>query len=95
LFTVQIASDHTAFAYLYFGDGDFGSTFASATRMLIFGEGDSIQVESGKIGGKFLLISGKPLGEPIARYGPFVMNTQQEIMEAIKELREGTFIKSS
>lgn len=94
-FSIQIASDHTAFAYLYFGDGDFGGTFASATRLLIFGEGDTIQVEADKTGAKFLLISGKPLGEPIARYGPFVMNTQQEIMEAIKELRDGTFIKSS
>jgi quercetin 2,3-dioxygenase len=92
-FSIQIASDHTAFAYLYFGDADFGGSFASAARMLIFGEGDSIEVKAGKTGAKFLLISGKPLGEPIARYGPFVMNTQQEIMEALKDLREGTFIK--
>jgi redox-sensitive bicupin YhaK (pirin superfamily) len=94
-FTTHIASDHTAFAYLYFGDGDFGGTFASATKLLIFGEGESIQVTADKIGAKFLLISGKPLGEPIARHGPFVMNTQQEIMEALKDLREGTFIKQS
>ena len=92
-FTTRIAADHTAFAYLYFGDGDFGGTFASATRLLIFGAGETIQVTADKIGAKFLLISGKPLGEPIARYGPFVMNTQQEIMEAVKELRDGTFIK--
>lgn len=92
-FTTRIAADHTAFAYLYFGDGDFGGTFASATRLLNFGAGETIQVKADKIGAKFLLISGKPLGEPIARYGPFVMNTQQEIMEAVKELRDGTFIK--
>ena len=94
-FTTVITSDHTAFAYLYFGDGDFGGVFASSPRLLIFGEGNSIQIKADKIGAKFLLISGKPLGEPIARYGPFVMNTQQEIMEALKDLREGTFIKHS
>lgn len=92
-FVDQIDSDHTAFAYLYNGDGYFGGTFASAARLLIFDEGDTIQIEAGKTGAKFLLISGKPLGEPIARYGPFVMNTQEEIRQAIKELREGTFIK--
>jgi quercetin 2,3-dioxygenase len=93
-FSVLISSDHTALAYLYFGDGDFCGNFASSTRMLIFGEGDSIEIAAGKTGAKFLLISGKPLGEPIARYGPFVMNTQAEIMQALKELQEGTFIKS-
>lgn len=92
-FTTNIASDHTAFAYLYFGDGDFGGTLTAATKLLIFGEGESIQVKADNAGAKFLLISGKPLGEPIARHGPFVMNTQQEIMEALKDLREGTFIK--
>ena len=92
-FSTRITSDHTAFAYLYNGDGDFGGTFGSATRMLLFGEGDTIEVTAGKTGAKFLLISGKPLGEPIARYGPFVMNTQEEIMQAVRELRDGTFIK--
>lgn len=92
-FSILAASDHTAFAYLYFGEGDFGGSFTSATRLLIFGDGESITVKAGKPGVKFLLVSGKPLGEPIARYGPFVMNTQQEIMEALKDLREGTFIK--
>lgn len=92
-FTTRITSDHTAFAYLYFGDGDFCGSTVTATKLMIFGEGDSIEVTAGKTGARFLLISGKPLGEPIARYGPFVMNTQEEIMLAVKELRDGTFIK--
>lgn len=41
---------------------------------------------------RFLLVSGKPLGEPIARYGPFVMNTKQEIEQTLLELRQGTFV---
>jgi redox-sensitive bicupin YhaK (pirin superfamily) len=43
---------------------------------------------------RFLLISGKPLNEPIARYGPFVMNTQPEIEQALEDLKNGTFVKS-
>jgi len=43
---------------------------------------------------RFLLISGQPLNEPIARYGPFVMNTQAEIEQALEDLRSGTFVKS-
>jgi quercetin 2,3-dioxygenase len=92
-FTYPIASDHTVLAYIYAGEADFCGSQISATKMLIFGEGNSIEVKAGKTGAQFLLISGKPLGEPIARYGPFVMNTQEEIMQAIKELRDGTFIK--
>jgi redox-sensitive bicupin YhaK (pirin superfamily) len=42
---------------------------------------------------RFLLISGKPLNEPIARYGPFVMNTQDEIIQALQDLRNGTFVR--
>jgi quercetin 2,3-dioxygenase len=42
---------------------------------------------------RFLLLSGKPLGEPIARYGPFVMNTKEEIDEALSDLRNGTFVR--
>jgi quercetin 2,3-dioxygenase len=93
-FTHRIASDHTALAYVYAGEAYFCGSQTSATKMLIFGEGNTIEVKTEKSGTKFLLISGKPLGEPIARYGPFVMNTQEEIMQAIKELRDGTFIKS-
>ena len=63
-----------------------------ATRLVIFGEGDLLKVTAGENGARFLLVSGKPLGEPIARYGPFVMNTQEEIQQALQDLRNGTFV---
>ncbi|MGD8474968.1 MAG: pirin-like C-terminal cupin domain-containing protein, partial [Anaerolineae bacterium] len=44
-------------------------------------------------GARFLLVSGKPLGEPVARYGPFVMNTKEEIRQALEDLRNGTFVQ--
>jgi redox-sensitive bicupin YhaK (pirin superfamily) len=87
-----VVSDHTAFAYLYLGEVSFGLNLIPATKLVVFGEGDVIRVEAGEKVARFLLISGKPLGEPIARYGPFVMNTEAEINQALKDLRNGTFV---
>ncbi len=52
----------------------------------------SVVVRGGERPARFLLVSGKPLGEPIARYGPFVMNTREEIEQALRDLRDGTFV---
>jgi redox-sensitive bicupin YhaK (pirin superfamily) len=66
----------------------------SGDRTLIrFGSGDEITVQAGPEGVRFLLISGAPIQEPVAWHGPIVMNTQAELHQAIKELRNGTFIK--
>ena len=56
--------------------------------------GDLVNVQALEEGARFLLVSGLPLGEPIARYGPFVMNTKAEIEQTLMELRNGTFIKT-
>jgi redox-sensitive bicupin YhaK (pirin superfamily) len=61
--------------------------------LVLFDRGDEIVVEAGPEGIRFLLVSGKPLEEPVAWYGPIVMNTQQELRQAIEELQSGTFIK--
>ena len=61
--------------------------------MVIFGDGDYIKAKSDKSPVRFLLISGKPLNEPIARYGPFVMNTQNEIEQALRDLKNDNFVK--
>ena len=91
-YTFTIESDHTAFTYLYDGFGSFGETRIAATRLVVFGSGERINVQAEEKGARFLLVSGKPLGEPIARYGPFVMNTQEEIQKALQDLRDGTFV---
>jgi redox-sensitive bicupin YhaK (pirin superfamily) len=62
-------------------------------NLVIFGDGDSIEVTAEEKGLRFLLISGKPIGEPVAWYGPIVMNTQEELKTAFGEYRNGTFIK--
>ena len=66
----------------------------SGNRTLVrFDTGNSVTVQAGENGIRFLLISGKPIEEPIAWHGPIVMNTQEELMQAFKELRNGTFIR--
>ena len=61
--------------------------------LVLFDSGDEVTVQAGEQGIRFLLVSGKPLQEPVAWYGPIVMNTQAELKQAVAELREGTFIK--
>jgi quercetin 2,3-dioxygenase len=62
--------------------------------LIVFGAGDEISVQAGEEGVRFLLISGRPLREPIAWHGPIVMNTQDQIRQALADLRSGAFIKS-
>jgi quercetin 2,3-dioxygenase len=63
--------------------------------LVVFDSGDDITVQAGEEGIRFLLVSGKPIEEPVAWYGPIVMNTQDELNTAVAELRNGTFIKHS
>jgi len=73
---------------------DFKPESAIAPESLVlFGDGDAVGVAAGEDGVRFLLISGKPIGEPVAWYGPIVMNTSEELAVAFDEYRRGTFLK--
>jgi redox-sensitive bicupin YhaK (pirin superfamily) len=61
--------------------------------LVLFDRGDEVTVQAGPEGIRFLLVSGKPLGEPVAWYGPIVMNTQAELRQAFAEFQSGTFLK--
>jgi len=69
-------------------------TEADNRSLVLFDRGDEVVVRAGEDGIRFLLVSGKPLEEPVAWYGPIVMNTQEQLRQAFEELREGTFLKS-
>jgi redox-sensitive bicupin YhaK (pirin superfamily) len=98
-FTQSIQRGHAAFAYVFAGEGTFGlvgnggGQTVQHPKLVIFDDGDHVQVRAAGQGARFLLVSGKPLHEPIARYGPFVMNTRQEIEQALRDLRDGTFVR--
>ena len=67
---------------------------AGNRSLVVFDSGDEITVQAGDEGIRFLLVSGRPIEEPVAWYGPIVMNTEQELREAYAQLRDGTFIKN-
>jgi quercetin 2,3-dioxygenase len=95
-FSLPIPGGHSAFAYVFEGEGRFGADdrrVISAPRLVVWDDGDSVEVRADQSSVRFLLVSGKPLNEPIARHGPFVMNTREEIEQTLGELRDGTFIK--
>jgi redox-sensitive bicupin YhaK (pirin superfamily) len=71
------------------GPGETGNR-----SLVLFDSGDEIVVQAGDEGIRFLLVSGKPIEEPVAWYGPIVMNTEEQLRQAYDELRAGTFIKS-
>jgi len=94
IFTQEVPGSHTVFAYLFRGNALFDASKSpvEAPQLVIFEIGDVVHIQALDDGARFLLISGLPLREPIARYGPFVMNTKAEIEQALTELRNGTFI---
>jgi redox-sensitive bicupin YhaK (pirin superfamily) len=94
-FRESVPRGHTAFAYVDHGDVRFGpeQTPAHGPALVVFGDGDVVEASAGAGGGRFLLAAARPLHEPIARYGPFVMNTRAEIEQTLAELRTGRFIR--
>ena len=70
-------------------------TDADNRSLVLFDQGDELTVQAGEEGIRFLLVSGKPLEEPVAWYGPIVMNTQDQLREAFDELEQGTFLKQA
>ena len=75
------------------GRRDAGRERTGNRSLVLFDRGDEVTVQAGDEGIRFLLVSGKPIEEPVAWYGPIVMNTQAELQQAVAELRDGTFIK--
>jgi len=94
-FREVVPRSHTAFAYVDHGEVHFGPerTPAAAPALVVFGDGDVLEASAGPGGGRFLLAAARPLGEPVARYGPFVMNTRAEIEQTLADLRSGRFIR--
>ena len=90
-FAQSLAPDHNAFVYVYRGQVEIAGKVVPTQRMAILkndSDADGVVIEAGS-DAKVLLLAGKPLNEAIAQYGPFVMNTQQEIHQALNDFREG------
>ena len=95
-FAAAIPAGHNAFAYVYAGSADIGP--ADSARRIQRGElavlgrdGDDILISATTEATRLIVVAGKPLNEPVAKYGPFVMNTQEQIVEAIRDYQAGKF----
>jgi quercetin 2,3-dioxygenase len=93
-FSEPVPKGHNAFAHTVDGSLAYGRDGASTKGETVrFGPGDRVTAKAGPDGARFLLVAGRPLGEPVAWYGPIVMNRREELSEAIRELRAGTFVR--
>jgi hypothetical protein len=93
-FAQPIPAGHTALGYVFEGEGVFGDKPVGAVHLIKFTDGDHIQVKTENNPVRLMLIAGLPFKEKIVPYGPFVMNTMEEIQQTLVELRNGTFIKT-
>ena len=94
-FNFELTSTHNSFLYLIEGEikiGDKNHRKVKNSTLILLTRGNKLKVK-GIIKSKFLLISGKPIGEPIARGGPFVMNTKEEILKAVEDYHSGNFVQ--
>ena len=95
---LPVPEGHTAVAYVFegsvaFGPGAEAPPYVPAVRMVVLGEGEGLTARASPDGwARFMLIAGAPIGEAIVPYGPFVMNTEDEIRQALADLRSGTFV---
>jgi quercetin 2,3-dioxygenase len=102
-FVHAVHPGYTVFAYVLQGKGTFEPAQSSGQparlveheSLVIYEDGDQLEISAGAEGVRFVLLAGKPIHEPVAFYGPMVMNTTQELEQAFQELRDGTFLKHS
>ena len=91
-FEQPVPLNHNAFVYVFEGEGTIGGEeVVRAGHLAVCQDGDAVRVDAGESGVRFLLIAAEPLIEPVARFGPFVMNTQEELIQAVRDFQGGRF----
>jgi hypothetical protein len=90
-FSTDLPLGHTAFAYVFQGQATISNDKVELDHLAVLSDGDQVRMSSAD-GGRLILVAGKPFGEPVARYGPFVMNTTDEIRQAIYDYQQDNFI---
>ena len=89
--SIELPADHQAFAYVFDGAVKIAGTEVKAGHLAVLDRGDHLAVAAGPKGAALVVIAGQPIKEPIARYGPFVMNTREEIEQAFRDYQAGRF----
>lgn len=93
-FRLPLPSSHNAFIYVFEGNAEAVGQAMPRRSLAVLGEGDAVELEAGPEGARLILVAGKPIGEPVVQYGPFVMNSREEIEQAIADYRAGRLVRS-
>lgn len=88
--TLPVTPGYSAMLYMFEGEALVAAEALAKDHLGILSDGSQVDVQAAESGARFLLIAGQPLGEPVVQYGPFVMNTQDEINQALRDYRDGT-----
>lgn len=92
-FTHALDSGFTTFVYVYEGDATLAGTSLPLHNLAVLGQGEEIEILAGKNGARFILVSGHPIGESVVQYGPFVMNSREEIEQAMRDYRDNKLVR--
>jgi quercetin 2,3-dioxygenase len=94
VFSQPLPASHNAFLYIYEGDARVQDVSLPAHQLAVLGAGDTLALTAGDAGARFILVAGRPIGEPVVQYGPFVMNTREEIEQAFADYRDGRLVRA-
>lgn len=92
-FTHRLDNSLQGFIYVFEGDATLSGTALPQHSFAVLGEGDTLEIKAGTNGARFIMVVGNPIGEPIVQYGPFVMNTREEIDLAFTDFRDGKLVR--
>ncbi len=93
-FRQPLESELRGFIYVYEGDAHLGARKLHAHSFNVLGAGDRVELGAGDAGARFILVAGRPIGEAIVQYGPFVMNSRDEIEQAMRDYRDGRLVRA-
>ena len=93
-FALPLNDTRRAFVYVFEGSATLADDSLNKHTLAVLGSGDTVTMTAGPEGARFILVAGKPLGEPVIQYGPFVMNTREEIEQAMADYRDGTLVQT-
>ncbi|HMM68403.1 MAG TPA: pirin family protein [Dokdonella sp.] len=93
-FSLPLSETHNAFVYVFEGAGRLAGQELQTHSLAVLGAGDAVEIAAGEEGARFILVAGRPIGEPVVQYGPFVMNTREEIEQAYADYRDNRLVRA-
>ncbi len=93
-FSLPLEEARSAFVYVFEGSARLAGDALARHSLAVLGAGDTVEIAAGEAGARFILVAGRPIGEPVVQYGPFVMNSREEIEQAIADYRDGRLVRT-